>query len=72
MSIAICDADFWPVRELGSSWNFKVFKWINFNESFIITYILKIMGFGFKKIRSSSFRDVQKTAKRQDLEYNCT
>jgi len=38
----------------------------------IITYILKNMGFGFKKIRSSSFRDVQKSAKSQDLEYICT
>ena len=38
----------------------------------IITYIMKIMGFGFKKIRSSSFRDVQKSAKSQDLKYSCT
>ena len=37
----------------------------------IITYILKIKGFGFKKIRSS-FRDMQKSAKSQDLEYSCT
>jgi len=36
----------------------------------IITYIMKIMGFGFKKIRSTSFRDVQKKAKSQDLEYS--
>jgi len=33
---------------------------------------MKIMGFGFKKIRSSSFRDIQKSAKSQDLEYSCT
>ena len=33
----------------------------------IITYIMKIMGFGFKKIRSTSFRDVQESAKSQDL-----
>ena len=26
--------DFWPVRRLGSSWNFKVFQCINVNESF--------------------------------------
>jgi len=38
----------------------------------IITYIMKIMGFGFKETRSSSFRDVQKSAKSQDLEYSCT
>jgi len=38
----------------------------------IITYIMKIMGFGFKKIRSISFRDVQKSVKSQDLEYSCT
>jgi len=38
----------------------------------IITYIMKIMGFGFKKIRSSSFRDVQKNAQSQDLEYSVT
>ena len=29
-----CKADFWSVRRLGSSWNFKVFRWINLNESF--------------------------------------
>ena len=34
----------------------------------IITYIMKIMGFDFKKIRSSSFRDIQKSAESQDLE----
>ena len=38
----------------------------------VITYIMKIMRFGFKKIRSSSFRDIQKSAKSQDLEYSCT
>ena len=34
----------------------------------IIKYIMKIMGFDFKQIRSSSFRDIQKSAKSQDLE----
>ena len=34
----------------------------------IITYIMNIMGFDFKKIRSSSFRDKQKSAESQDLE----
>ena len=34
----------------------------------IITYIMKIMGFDFKKLRSSSFRDKQKGAESQDLE----
>ena len=34
----------------------------------IITYIMKITGFDFKKIRSSSFRDKQKNAESQDLE----
>ena len=34
----------------------------------IITYIMKIMGFDFNKIRSSSFRDKQKSAESQDLE----
>jgi len=38
----------------------------------ISTYIMKIMGFGFKKIRLCSFRDEQKSAKSQDLEYSCT
>ena len=37
----------------------------------IITHIMKIMGFDFKRIRSSSFRDIQKSAKSQDLEYGC-
>ena len=34
----------------------------------IITYIMKIMGFDFKKIRLSSFRDKPKNAESQDLE----
>ena len=29
---------------------------------------MKIMGFDFKKIRLSSFRDIQKSAESQDLE----
>jgi len=33
---------------------------------------MKNMGFDFKRIRSSSFRDIQKRAKSQDLEYSCT
>ena len=33
----------------------------------IITYVMKIIGLGFKKIRSSSFRDIQKSAKSPDL-----
>ena len=37
----------------------------------IITYIMKIMVFDFKKIRSSSFRDKQKSAESQDLEQSC-
>ena len=37
----------------------------------IITHIMKIMGFDFKRIRSSSFRDIQKSAKSQDLEHSC-
>ena len=38
----------------------------------IITYIMKIMGFDFKRFRSNSFRDIQKSGKSQDLEYSCT
>ena len=34
----------------------------------VITYIMKIMGFNFEKIRSSSFRNKQKSAESQDLE----
>ena len=37
----------------------------------IITHIMKITGFDFKRIRSSSFRDIQKSAKSQDFEYSC-
>ena len=33
---------------------------------------MKITGFDLKKIRSTSFRDIQKSAKSQDLEYTCT
>ena len=29
-----CNADFWPIRRIGLSWNFKVLQWINLNESF--------------------------------------
>ena len=42
------------------------------NVSDIITYIMKIMGFDFKKIRSSSFRDIQKSAKSANFERSCT
>ena len=38
------------------------------NVSDIITYIMKIMGFDFKKILLSSFRDKQKSAESQELE----
>jgi len=38
----------------------------------IFTYVMKIMGFGLKKICSSSFRYLQKSAQSQDLEYSCT
>ena len=34
----------------------------------IITYIMKIKRFDFKKIRSSGFRDKQKSVESQDLE----
>ena len=37
----------------------------------IITYIMKITGFDFKKIRSSSFTDKLKNAESQDLEQSC-
>ena len=36
--------------------------------SYIITYIMKIIRFDFKNIRSSSFREKQKSAESQDLE----
>ena len=38
----------------------------------IIIYIMKIMWRGFKKIRSSRFRDIQKSAKRPNFERSCT
>ena len=34
-----------------------------------ITYIMRIMGFDFKKLCSSGFRDEQKGAESQNLEY---
>ena len=34
-----CRVDFWPVRGIGLSWNFKVLQWINLNESFRHYYI---------------------------------
>ena len=37
----------------------------------IITCIMKITGFDFKKIRSSSFRDKRKSVESQDLEKSC-
>ena len=33
------NADFWPIRRIGLSWNFKVLRWINLNESFRHFYI---------------------------------
>ena len=43
-SLFCCNADFWPVRRLGLSWNLKVLQWINLTEvSDIIVYIVKIM-----------------------------
>ena len=49
------------------------FQGVKVNQSLIkvsdiITYIMKIMGFGLKTNRSSSFRDIQKSAECQDLE----
>ena len=38
----------------------------------IITGIMKIMGFDFKKIRASSFRDKRKNAESQDLKQSCS
>ena len=38
----------------------------------IITYIMKIIEFDFKRFRSSSFRDIQRSAKSQDLENSST
>ena len=35
----ICNPDFWPVRRLSSSGNFKVLKWINPNESLRHYYV---------------------------------
>ena len=37
----------------------------------IITCIMKITGFDFKKIRLSSFRDKRKSVESQDLEKSC-
>ena len=38
----------------------------------IIIYIMKIMWRDFKKIRSSRFRDIQKSAKSPNFEWSCT
>ena len=63
-----CIADFWQVRRIGLSWNFKVLQWINLNESFRLYYI-HYKGYvkRFSKIRSSRFRDIQKARKVQVL-----
>ena len=34
-----CNADFWQVRRIGLSWNFKGLQWINPHESFRRYYI---------------------------------
>ena len=65
-------AYFWPDRRIGwigLSWNFKVLQWINLNESFwdLIIYNMKIMWRDFKRIRSSRFRNIQKSAKSSNL-----
>ena len=38
----------------------------------LIMYIMKIMWRDLKKIRSSRFRDIQKSAKSQNFECRCT
>ena len=38
----------------------------------IIVYIMKIMLGDFKKIRSSRFRDKEKSAKSPNFEWSCT
>ena len=70
-------AYFWPDRRIGwigLSWNFKVLQWINLNESFwdLIIYNMKIMWRDFKRIRSSRFRNIQKSAKSSNFEWSCT
>ena len=47
-------------------------KSIIMKVSDIIIYIMKIMWRGFKKIRSSRFRDIQKSAKSSNFERSCT
>ena len=39
MNSECCNADFWQVRRIGLSWNFKMLQWINPNESFRPYYI---------------------------------
>ena len=48
---------------MGLSWNFKVFQWINLNESFRRD---------LKKILSSRFGDIPESAKCPNSEWGCT
>ena len=38
----------------------------------VIKYIMKIVWRDFKKIRSSRFRDIQKSVKSPNFEWSCT
>ena len=64
MNSECCNADFWQVRRIGLSWNFKMLQWISLNESFRPScihyedYVKRV-----KKIRSIRLRDIQKSAK---------
>ena len=57
-------ADFWPVRRIGLSWNFKVLQWINLNERFSNYYnIMKIM---WRDCKQNSFESFQRYTKKRE------
>ena len=58
-----CCAEFWPVSIIGLSWNFKVYQWINLNESFRHYYIH--YGDCVKRFSKNSFESFQRYTKKR-------
>ena len=55
-------ADFWQVRGIGLSWNFRMLQWINLNESFR-PYYIRYEDY-VKKFLKHSFGSFQKYTKK--------
>ena len=67
-----CSADFWPVLRACLEISRCCSDSILMKVSDVIIYIMKIMWRDFRKICSSCFRDIQKSAKSPNFEWICT